>query len=285
MKCTFWFTITLLLITPQGASALPWKRVIGADTSALSSADKKRAASLMKKINCYYGCSDPIATCLTSAPQCKTARHLAGHIIRMVKRGRSDKKIKRAIMLRAKSAHPFIKRTIRPNKRQCLGDPKKAKVVIVSYSDFQCPFCTIILPRVEAMVRGLKDTALCFKNFPTLAHGRGTVVSSIAAVAASFQGKFWLYHNLLYKNRKNQGREQLLKFAKKLRLDMARFNKDFSSRKAKRIVAKEKKEGLKYRVKGTPTLFFNGKMYYGRKDRALIMDRIEEERFLAKGEK
>ena len=278
----FMFTLSLPL---TARAAIPWKRVIGVDISSVSSADKTRAAGLMKQINSYYGCSDSVAKCLTSSPKCKTARHMAGHIVRMVLKGRSDKEIKRALMLRAKSAHPFRKQTIKPNKRQCIGDPKKAKLVIVAYSDFQCPFCTIVLPRLETMVRGRSDVALCFKNFPTLTHGQGTVTSSIAAVAASYQGKFWAYHDLLYQNRKNQSQASLFSFAQKVGLDMARFKKDFASRKAKRIVAREKKEGLKFKVKGTPTLFFNGKMYFGRKDKALLSDRIAEELFLARGEK
>ncbi|MBU1241540.1 DsbA family protein [Myxococcota bacterium] len=286
MKKLCFVIIVWFMVLPGFARGnIPWGRVMGADTSSLSAADKKKAASLMGEINSYYGCSDSVAKCLKTAPGCLTARHIAGHIVRMVQKGRSEKEIKRAVMLRAKSAHPFKKHKIKPNKAQCIGDPDKAALVIYGYSDFQCPFCTIVLPRLEAMVKKRSNVALCFKNFPTLAHGSETVVASIAAVAASMQGKFWAYHNILYKNRKNQSRSELIEYAKKIGLDMERFKKDFSSRKAKKIVAREKQEGLSMKVKGTPTLFFNGKMYFGRKDAALLSDRMDEELFLSRGKK
>ncbi len=275
--------VALITLPTLAHGALPWKRIIGADTSSLSSADRAKAAKLMGEINNYYGCSDSVATCLTSSPNCLTARHVAGQIVRMVQKGRSAKAIKRAIMLRSKSAHPFRKKSITNNLRQCLGNPKTAKVVIHAFSDFQCPFCQVILPRVEAIARQHADVALCYKNFPTVVHGQGTVVSSWAAVAASLQGKFWEYHALLYKNRRNQSRNSLLSFARAIKLNIEQFLKDFKARKTKKIVAKEKAEGIRLGVKGTPTLFFNGKLYYGRKNTALLLDRIAEERFLRAG--
>ncbi len=278
--------VLLFIAVPLTARGnIPWGRVIGADTSSLSASDKQKAATLMGQTTCYYGCSSSVAECLKTAPGCLTARHLAGHIVRMVQAGRSDKEIKRAVMLRAKSAHPFRKYKIKTNKSQCLGNPDTAKVVIFAYSDFQCPFCTIILPRLEAMVKKRSDTALCFKHFPTQVHGSGTILASISAVAAALQGKFWAYHDLLYKNRKNQSPEELVGYARKAGLDMARYKRDIASRKVKRLVAREKQEGLGFKVKGTPTLFFNGKMYFGRKDAAILADRIAEELFLAKGKK
>jgi protein-disulfide isomerase len=275
--------IGLFSFSTSANAKIPWKRVIGADISKMSSADKSKAKALMGTINSYYGCSDSIAKCLVSSPKCITARRVAGQIVRMVLKGRSDKKIKREIMLRAKSAHPFKKQTIKHNTTQCMGNPATAKVVIVVYSDFQCPFCAIIIPIMESIVKKKKNVALCFKNFPTLAHGQGTILASMAAVAASLQGKFWQFHDLLYKNRKNQSKNEILGYAKSIGLNMAKFQKDWGSRKVKRVVAKEKKEGLKLKVKGTPTFFMNGKKYYGRKDRAQINDRIEEELHLKAG--
>jgi protein-disulfide isomerase len=279
------FLIIFLFILPSVSFAqeIKWKRVIGANVSSLSKSDKNKAAKLMRKINSYYGCSDTIAKCLIKSPKCETARRIAGIIVRFVVKGKSEKRIKKEVLKRGLSAHPFKVRKIKFKKNQCTSDPKKAKFVIAAYSDFLCPFCAVILPILEKIVRKNSKVSLCFKHFPTLAHKQPAINASLAAIAASKQGKFWKYHDILYKNRKTQSSSNFLKWAKSLGLNMEKFKKDSLSRSSKRIVAKEKREGLKFGVKGTPTLFFNGKKYSGRKDSDELKDRISEELHLISG--
>ena len=262
------------------SAKIPWDRILGGNVSKLKGSDKLKVVKLLKTINCYYGCSDSVANCLVSSPGCFTARLIAGQIVRMVLLGRSEKTIKHAILLRSKSMHPFKKYKIKPNLKQCLRNPNKTKIVITSYSDFQCPYCTIILPILEKLTRKNKNISLCFKNFPTQTHGAGTILSSMAAVAASFQGKFWKMHNILYKHRKSQSEKELISYAKSIGLNMIKFRKEWKSRKIRKIVAHEKREGLKMKVKGTPTIFINGKKYFGRKDMVNFKDRITEELYL-----
>lgn len=266
------------------AQPIRWNRVMGTDVGKLSSADKKRAAQLMRKIHCYYGCSDTVARCLVKDPKCQTARRLAGFIVRMVTLGRDDRYIRREVMMRAKSMHPFKKHNVVIHADHCTSNPAKAKVVIAAFSEFQCPFCTIILPWLRKIVPqfGL-NVALCYKHFPTSVHGKTAVLSSQAAVAAARQGKFWPMHDILYKNRKRQAPDHLVEYAQKLGLNMAKWRADRDSRSTRKLVALDKREGLRLGVKGTPTLFINGKRYHGRKDRAELTDRIAEELHLKSG--
>lgn len=257
---------------------------MGANPGKLSRADKKRAASLMKRIHCYYGCSDTVARCLVKDPKCQTARRLAGMIVRMVAHGRSDKVIRREVMMRAKSMHPFKKHRIVYHPRQCTSNPRKAKVVVAAFSEFQCPFCTFVLPWLRKIVpRFGTRVALCYLHFPTSVHGKTAVLSSRAAVAAGLQGKFWPMHDILYKNRRRQAPHQLEKYARGLGLNISKWKADRDSRSTRKLVALDKRAGLRLGVRGTPTLFVNGKRYHGRKDKAELTDRIGEELNLKSG--
>ncbi|MGM0597458.1 MAG: DsbA family protein [Myxococcota bacterium] len=278
---TIIFFVPLLLAGiisfPAQGVEVKWKLIKGGDVSSLNSSEKKRVKSLLNEINCYWKCSDKLAVCLQKKPKNITARLVSGMVVRLVNKGKSDAYIKKAVLYRAKTMHPFKKYKIKPNLKQCLGKPDKAKIVISVYSDFQCPYCSKILPKIEKIAKKDKNIALCFKNFPTMAHGDNSVSSSSAAVAASLQGKFWKMHDILYENRKNQSRSSILGFARKIGLNIKKFKEDWNSRKVRRIVAKEKQEGLKYKVKGTPTIFLNGKKYHGKKSEIEIKSRLQEE--------
>ena len=275
--------LSILAMNPMAQAApIPWRRVPGA--SGLSSSDSSRAAGLMNKHHCYYGCSATIAQCLTKDPKCDTARRLAGLIVRLVRQGRSDAFIRKELLDRARSMHPFKKHKILYHKEACTADPNKALVVVAAFADFQCPFCHVVVPALERIVRRYKGrVVLCFKHFPTQMHGKNSVMSARAAVAASLQGKFWDMLHVLYKHRKHQTPAEVERYAASVGLDMPRFRRDRDSRATRRMVALDKRQGLKFGVKGTPTIFLDGKMWHGRKDDAELADRIEEELMLKTG--
>ncbi len=277
-------SVLLLLAQTSGAQAvsIAWHKVPGA--KGLTNADKSRAAGLMNRIHSYYGCSDSVSRCLRSHPKCETARRLAGLIVRLVRQGRTDAFIRKELLDRARSMHPFKIRKVSYHKEACTGDPAKALVVVAAFADFQCPFCKVVVPALKKIVARYKGrVVLCFKHFPTQMHGKNSVMSARAAVAAARQGKFWAMFRILYHHRKQQAPARVEQYAASIGLDMARFKQDRDSRATRRLVALDKREGLKLGVKGTPTLFLDGKMWHGRKDAAELTDRIEEELVLRKG--
>ena len=273
----------VLLAAPSvQAQPIDWGAIPGA--SGLSAQDRAKAARLLRTITCYYGCSSSVAACLRR--KVRTARFIAEMIVRYVKQGRDEGFIRKEVLARAKTMHPFRKREIHLHRDQCTGDPAKAKVVLVAFGDFQCPFCTVILPMIKRIVPAYKGKVVfCFKHFPTQVHGPNAVLSARAAVAAAKQGKFWEMFDILYKHRRHQSLGEVEGYARRIGLDMQRFRSDRDSRATRRLVALDKREGLKLGVKGTPTLFLNGKMYHGRKDEAEIRSRIEEELMLVAGGK
>jgi len=143
--------------------------------------------------------------------------------------------------------------------------PSSEKVEIIVYSDFQCPFCAQFAPAVrqieEKGVDGVKTT-IRFRNFPLSIHPNAQLAHQ-AAIAAQQQGKFWEMHDLLFANRSRVQRSDLLNYAKKLDLDIARFQRDLDSEHTKRLIEADVVEGTKAGVNGTPSYTINGKMYSG----------------------
>ena len=89
------------------------------------------------------------------------------------------------------------------------------------------------------------------------------------------QGKFQEMHKMLFANQPNHSRAQLNSYAEKLGLDMARFSTDFESALAR--VESDIAEGDKVKVRGTPTLYINGRQYEGLAHPKYIKMWIEEE--------
>lgn len=150
-----------------------------------------------------------------------------------------------------------------------LGDPN-AKVQIVEFADFQCPFCgrhhQLVAPD---LIKNYVDTGKATYVYKHLAFlGNESVWSAIAAECAADQGKFWLYHDYLFEhqNGENQGafnKDKLIGFGKELGLDMTKFEPCVTSDATFDRVRADTEEGQKLGVASTPTFFVNGKPMVG----------------------
>ncbi len=147
------------------------------------------------------------------------------------------------------------------------GQETAPEVTIQIFSDFQCPYCKVFAPGARELeskgVEGVR-TKVEFRNFPLSFHPFAQLAAQ-AATAAGEQGRFWEMHDLLFANQNALGREDLLKYAQTLKLDMTRFTKDLDSDRIKEKIAADKAEGNAKKVQGTPTFFINGKEYSGTK--------------------
>ncbi len=157
--------------------------------------------------------------------------------------------------------------------------PKPPDVTIQIYSDFQCPYCRMFAPAARELetkgVEGIR-TKVEFKNFPLGFHPFAQLAAQ-AAEAARQQGKFWEMHDLLFANQNALAREDLLKHAETLKLDMPRFRRDLDSEAIKKRIADEQAEGAAKHVEGTPTFFVNGKPYSGTKTPAELTALVKGE--------
>jgi len=157
---------------------------------------------------------------------------------------------------------------------------KDAKVTIVEFSDFQCPYCARLQPTLKKVLKTFpNDVKLVYKDFPLSFH-KYAKMAARAARAAGEQDKFWEMHDLIFESFSTLSEEKFKEFAKKLNLDMDKFLKDFKSDKYDKLIQADINLGRSVGVTGTPTLFINGKRVRNRSFEALKTT-IEE--YLKKG--
>jgi protein-disulfide isomerase len=99
---------------------------------------------------------------------------------------------------------------------------------------------------------------LLFKNFPLRNHKLARP-AAMAAFAAENQGRFWEYHDKVFANYRNISEKMLSDTARELGLNMAKFEKDRKDIKTNNIINRDLQEGNRIGVRGTPTIFINGK--------------------------
>ena len=153
--------------------------------------------------------------------------------------------------------------------------PADAPVTLTVFSDFQCPYCSRLLPFVdEVLAKNPGKVRVVFKQFPLRMHNMAQP-AALASLAAREQGKFWPMHDKLFANSSQLSEEKIVALAKEAGLDLARFDKDRTAQKLRDEVVRDQGLGQQAGVQGTPTVFINGKQL---KDRSqpgvqLIIDR------------
>jgi len=141
---------------------------------------------------------------------------------------------------------------------------KNAQIVLIEYSDFQCPACAIYYPLVNKLSEELGDKiSFVYRHFPLKQH-QNAEPAAWAAEAAGRQGKFWEMHDLIFENQKiwsdqKNAEELFIKYAEALSLDMAKFKEDVGSKEINEKVESDYQSGLRAGVDSTPTFFLNGK--------------------------
>ncbi len=136
--------------------------------------------------------------------------------------------------------------------------PADALVTIVSFQDYQCPFCSRGSDTVDRVVREFPgQIRVVFKHNPLPFH-KDAMPAAEAAEAAGAQGKFSEMHSLLFRNQRALKREHLHGYARQLSLDMDRFAADLASGVHRRRIEADQALAAKLGARGTPHFFING---------------------------
>src|SRR6185503_19484646 len=136
-----------------------------------------------------------------------------------------------------------------------------APVQIAEFFDYNCPHCRDKEPVLEELVKRYPDQVVVFfKNFP-LAGNKESPQAAAAAIAAQRQGKFLAMHRKLFENQGMHDKASLVRYAKEIGLDEKRFQADLADPKVVARVDGDRQEGVKADIKGTPTLYINGRLY------------------------
>ncbi len=178
----------------------------------------------------------------------------------------------------------YLQKPTRPVKDIEVGDSPfmggaDAKVTIVEFSDFQCPFCS----RGAEIMTGLKKKygnkiKVVFKHYPLPFHTMAPLASEAALCAEDQKkGNFWKMHDLLFADQQNLAKPALIEKAKKVGVKVEDFTKCLDSRKFKSAVDRDMQLGQKVGVKSTPTFFVNGKMVNGAQPIEVFSEIIDED--------
>jgi protein-disulfide isomerase len=168
-----------------------------------------------------------------------------------------------------------LKPPVGPNDH--VQGPAKAPVTLVEYGDYECPYCGEAYSVVKAVQERLGDQMrLVFRNFPLAQAHPHAEHAAEAAEAAGAQGKFWEMHDLLYENQDALEPEDLVQYARALKLDLKRFVLEMREHVYVERVREDFRSGVRSGVNGTPTFFINGVRHNGPFDLGSLLAAIEE---------
>jgi protein-disulfide isomerase len=241
----------------QTLTALP-----GVDFLGLTGPKKALALKIMRTETCPCGCDTRIAQCRVEDHTCAYSKKYANVVVKEIDEGKTEAVIRADLKKLATQPPPVLDD---PVKISIAGDPVRgpanARVTIVEFSDFQCPYCSKAVAETRLLMHQFpNDVRLVFKQFPLDRHSQAEFAAE-AALAAQTQGKFWEMHDLLYAGYPNISRTIVLGYAKKLGLDVTKFTTEVDSHKYAARVHAEEQEGENIDVAGTPTFFINGKKF------------------------
>lgn len=151
-----------------------------------------------------------------------------------------------------------------------------ARVTIVEFSDFQCPYCA----EAARTLKKLKEThgqsvRVIFRHYPLPFHEHAQAAAQ-AALAAHAQNKFWEYHDLLFAHQSALDPQDLESYAEQLKLDVAKFREASVDDTVANLISADVALGDAVNVRGTPTVFVNGKRLANGVDYDAVSEAVDE---------
>ena len=144
-----------------------------------------------------------------------------------------------------------------------LGNPD-AEIVLLKFSDFQCPFCAQATTQVKAfMAEHEEDVLFVYKHFPLTRVHPQALPAALATWAADQQGEFWAYHDALFLNQAVLGEALYIETAEELGLNLEQFNRDRDSEDAKAAVARDLALASEFQLSSTPTFIMDNLLIPG----------------------
>lgn len=274
------FTVLLLLVwrpdtaVSADSASLPWALLPRVE--ALDEGRKNELLDFLKTEPNYGQCKGTVFECLSGKKPDKTAVRFANFGAYVVSKGVPAQSLGVLTRERARFIYEPRPQTFTYTDSPSLGNPE-AKITLTEFAEFKCTYCVALSPVLKKLVADSNGMVrLLFKHFPLKNHP-GTLFSSRAAQAAHRQGKFWAMSDLLYKDFNKQDMEDVLEYARALGMDVEGYKKDLEDPKVGELLERDKREGVRAKVVGTPTLFINGKIYTLRHDEDFFKDLINED--------
>lgn len=170
-----------------------------------------------------------------------------------------------------------------PPKIQVGFDPKrlrgnpKAPVMIVEFSDYQCPYCRQVEPTIKQVLAKFGDkVSLAYRDLPLRQIHAQAQIAAEASRCAEEQGKFWEYHDQLF-TASDLSHDALVGYARTLKLDDKQFDSCLTGEKYKNEIDQDLHEGMQAGITGTPGFFINGIAMSGAQPEEIFTRVIDEE--------
>ncbi len=274
-----------LALATQAQTPTDWqtaKELAGVDMSKLSALQKPVALSILREAPCTCGCNMKIAECRVKDPACAYSKALAALAVKSVAEGKTPAQAQQVLAASKIAPPPPPPLLEDPVKLNTDGSPVKgpanAKVTIVEFSDFQCPYCSLaVMKAYEVMKAYPNEVKLVFKHFPLSEMHPMAHLAAEASMAADAQGKFWPMHDKLFANFRNLSRERIVAAANEVGLDMQRFTAEMTAGKYRAVVDKDLKEAMQLGLGATPTFYVNGRKFNANPDLANLKPIIDAE--------
>ena len=237
-------------------AASPEVSLAGVDTSALTPRERREWAAQVSEL--LAPCPETpvnIAQCVKEQRPCKACLPAAQYLLKQVKAGKSKADREEAFHGRF---DPGKVKTIVTDGSPSLGAPD-APITIVEWADFECPFCRLVAPMLEELVKRFDgQVRLVYKFYPLASHPHGEIAAR-AAIAAMNQGKFWEMHHAIFENQERLEQADLERYAKEIGLDLAKFRQDLTSEETTQRIEKDRKQADELGLEGTPFVFVGGR--------------------------
>ena len=228
----------------------------GLDFSKLPAPAQKELSTVFTDEFDWCGRPLTVVASLKSGNVCRHTRRLASLAAAEAMEGAPATEI---IVALSKYNQSFNAKRIafKPDERMCQG-PSNARVTMVEFSDFECPYCAAARPMLEDAVKARKDVRLCYQPFPLSGHAHA-IPAATAALFARDSGKFWPMHDALFENQLSLSEAFIKDLAKKQGLDVTALGKAMAAGKYVDEMTASKDLGKTAGVDSTPSLYLNGR--------------------------
>ena len=149
------------------------------------------------------------------------------------------------------------------DRSEIIGDsstkgPLDAEVVLLKFSDFECPYCAIASADMKVFTRNHEsDVLYVYKQLPLESIHPEALPAAKASWAAGQQDQFWIYHDGLFAFQDKLGEDYYVELAEQIGLDIAQFNRDRNSPEAQAAIDKDVALAKELGLRGTPTFLMN----------------------------
>lgn len=236
----------------------PRLEVPGFDFSRLAPAARRTLSTVLTDEFDFCGRPMTLLASLKKGDACAHTKRLVGLAASLAAEGAGADEV---LLQLAKYNQGFNRPRARltPDERVCQG-PKDARVTVVEFSDFECPFCAAARPLVEKLVKLRPQVRVCWAAFPLQQHPFATLAGQ-AALFARDHGRFWAVHDGLFENQSSMSEATIKKLVGGAGLDVKAFEAAVKAGAYVDELAASREAGRAAGVDSTPSVFVNGRKF------------------------